>query len=103
MGAYASACFVCLAQMKSPWQTALAAPLFQPCAHAFVLLQVLQAQEDAVQSVQKEARDALLAISGNKKQYQALLTDLLVCICRHYELLMQSKPTCLKRNIIRVS
>ena len=40
--------------------------------------QVLQAQEDAVQSVLKEARDALLAISGNKKQYQALLTDLLV-------------------------
>lgn len=46
---------------------------------ALVRSQVLQAQEDAVQSVQKEARDALLAIAGNKKIYQALLTDLLVC------------------------
>jgi len=41
---------------------------------------VLQKQEDAVQSVQQEARDALLAIAGNKKQYQTLLTDLLVCL-----------------------
>jgi len=41
-------------------------------------IKVLQAQEDAVQSVQQEARDALLAIAGNKKQYQTLLTDLLV-------------------------
>ncbi len=48
---------------------------------ASTLLQVLQAQEDAVQSVQQEARDALLAIAGNKKQYQTLLTDLLVCLC----------------------
>ena len=31
-----------------------------------------------MQSVLKEARDALLSISSNKKQYQALLTDLLV-------------------------
>ena len=45
------------------------------------LLQVLQAQEDAVQSVQQEARDALLAIAGNIKQYQTLLTDLLVRAC----------------------
>ena len=33
-----------------------------------------------MQSVQQEARDALLAIAGNKKQYQTLLTDLLVCL-----------------------
>ena len=47
-------------------------------ADASLRVQVLQAQEDAVQSVLQEARDALLQISGNKKQYQALVTDLLV-------------------------
>jgi len=41
-------------------------------------IKVLQAQEDAVQGVLREARDALRNISSDKKKYPALLTDILV-------------------------
>lgn len=41
-------------------------------------IKVLQAQDDAVQGVAREAHEALRGISSNAAKYQALLTDLLV-------------------------
>ena len=60
---------------------------------------MLQAQEDALQGILKDAEAGLARVSKDKKKYKALLTDLIVQV-RTTEIEKWPSPICTKDILI---